>query len=182
MCFSPGVSEGLITGETLGRIFFHETADEILCWKKKKNIKKTRKLQLLYTHKHLTNFKKHFETILGVSGCISFDISISLNCLCKCPHACSAFLLAKSLICTSAQRCFMLTETMLMSLVLQLFFINRSIEQINVHSSTFLSLRAGTAARVSKQGVCQPPSTAGNSLNMDKYLTQLPFKKFELSL
>lgn len=30
--FSPGVSERLLTGETLGWVFFHEVADEILGW------------------------------------------------------------------------------------------------------------------------------------------------------
>lgn len=41
---SPGVSERLLTGEALGRIFFHETANEILGWqreKKPKNIHKS---------------------------------------------------------------------------------------------------------------------------------------------
>lgn len=36
---SPGVSECLLTGEALGRIFFHETADEILGWRTRKETK-----------------------------------------------------------------------------------------------------------------------------------------------
>lgn len=35
VCFSPGVSECLFAGETLGWIFFHQTANEILGWEKK---------------------------------------------------------------------------------------------------------------------------------------------------
>lgn len=35
VCFSPGVSEGLLARETLGWIFFHQTADEILGWERK---------------------------------------------------------------------------------------------------------------------------------------------------
>lgn len=38
--FSPGVSERLFTGETFNWIFFHQAADEILGWEKKKKIKK----------------------------------------------------------------------------------------------------------------------------------------------
>lgn len=43
VCLSPGVSECLVTGETLGWIFFHQTADEILGWEKKKGHQKGHK-------------------------------------------------------------------------------------------------------------------------------------------
>lgn len=36
---SPGVSERLFTGEALGRIFFHETANEILGWQRERKKK-----------------------------------------------------------------------------------------------------------------------------------------------
>lgn len=40
---SPGVSERLLTGEALGRIFFHETANEILGWQREKKTKNIHK-------------------------------------------------------------------------------------------------------------------------------------------
>ena len=51
-----------------------------------------------------------------------------------------------------------------------------------VHSSTVLSICAGTAVCFPKLGPRQPPPTASNTPALDKYLIQPHFKKSELSL